>query len=62
MKNREKKVNKMSFESALIYDMDYIVKEIDSIETKELEKIQNSTKMFINILNDELIFRKDESK
>lgn len=35
-----KDVSSLSFKSALIYDMDYIVKEIDSIETKELEEIQ----------------------
>ena len=40
--------------------MDYIVKEIDSIETKELEEIQKDVKKFMNILNNELNFRKDK--
>lgn len=34
----------VSFKSALIYDMDYIVKEIEGIETKELEVIQKELK------------------
>ena len=55
-----KDVSSLSFKSALIYDMDYIVKEIDSIETKELEEIQKDVKKFMNILNNELNFRKDK--
>ncbi len=50
----------MSFKSALIYDMDYIIKEIDSIETEELEEIQKNIKKFMNVLNNELNFRKDK--
>ena len=53
-------MSNLSFKSALIYDMDYIVKEIDSIETEELEEIQKDVKKFMNILNNELNFRKDK--
>ena len=55
-----KEVINLSFKSALIYDMDYIIKEIDSIETEELEEIQKNIKKFMNVLNNELNFRKDK--
>ena len=47
----------MSFKDAIIYDMNYIIKEIDNIDSKELELIYKTTTKFLRDLGRELTFR-----
>lgn len=48
----------MSFKSALIYDMDYIVKEIDDVETEDLIEISENIRKFYYLLLTEIDYRK----
>ena len=47
----------MSFKSALIYDMDYITKEIDDIETEELIEISKAITKCYHLLINEVRYR-----
>lgn len=47
----------MSLKSSLLYDMDYITKEIDNIDTKELEEIYTISQRFANIISSEVWLR-----
>ena len=48
----------MSFKYALLYDMDYITKEIDEVETEDLLEIGEAVKKFYDLLLDEIDYRK----
>ena len=48
----------MESRKTLFYNMDYIVKEIDDVETEDLKEIVKDVKEFYNILLEEVNYRK----
>lgn len=48
----------MSFKSAITYDMNYIINELDNIETEELIEISKNTNKFLNLLMLKIEYRK----
>lgn len=48
----------MESRKTLSYNMDYIVKEIDDVETEDLKEIVKDVKEFYNILLEEVNYRK----
>lgn len=48
----------MSFKSAITYDMNYIINELDNIETEELIEISENTNKFLNLLMLKIEYRK----
>ena len=51
-------MSNLSYREALMYDMDYITKELDSIETKELEEISRDVCRFLNLISLKIEYRK----
>ena len=47
----------MSFKSALLYDMDYIIKEMDDVETEDLVEISEKVIKFYYLLLNEVGYR-----
>lgn len=48
----------MESRKTLLCNMDYIVKEIDDVETEDLKEIVKDVKEFYNILLEEVNYRK----
>ena len=48
----------MSFKSGLLYNMDYIAKEIDDVETEDLIEIGKDVKKVYGLLLEEINYRK----
>ena len=50
-------LNGMSFKDAILFDMNFIIKEIDTIDNEELEKIYKLSQRFVRDLGRELTER-----